>query len=127
MMIPLQPGAIPETAEPARPNMMLATWVHEQRNLRIPRLHFLDEVQPVLVAERKVDDHQIRLALAQGNQRGRARADGRVDAEAGVGLDEGGQPPAQDGVVVHNEKPFSRGADRFSLGGEHLRRPYTIR
>ena len=82
---------------------------HERGDLRIPGLDFLDEVEAVLVAERKIDDHQVRLAFPHSLEGGDACADRAVHREARLGLDEGDQPATQYGMIVDDEKPLLPG------------------
>ena len=83
--------------------------VHRQdqgRDLRVARLHVLDQVQAITPAELEIDDHQVGLALADGLQRGLVRGGFATHREVGLGLDQGGQPATQRRVIIDDKNPL---------------------
>ena len=84
---------------------------NERRNARIASFDFLDEIQTVLASEQQIHDHQVGAICPDRVQRGCACADRREDGKARFGLDEGCQPPTEDGVIVDDEKRL-----RYSFG-----------
>nr|WP_246173980.1 hypothetical protein [Bradyrhizobium paxllaeri] len=64
---------------------------HQRGNAGMARLDFLDEIQAILIAKHKIDNHQIWRSFPDGLKRSQPRADGIMGGEAGLRLDQGHQ------------------------------------
>ncbi len=70
---------------------------------RVARLHVFDQVQAVTALEDEIDNHQIGLAGPDGVERSAAGGGFPADDYAWLGLDQGGEPATQHGVIVDDQ------------------------